>query len=324
MTEPRSAKRQAGDGITLGLQVRRVTIPSGDIAYIDEGQGPPVLLLHGVPLASLGFVRVIQGLRESHRVIAPDLPGFGQSRASASFGGSLADYARSVGELRKSLELERFVLFGCDAGACIGLAAAATFGSKIAGLVVADTAPLPLTGRAWLVKMMLRHIVTSRFVRFLNRRFNLIPWLVATLDPLRRPFSASERAILTGQYDSHEKRDRILHVFSVMGHDDQFMHETAAAVTRLLADKPALLLFGQFDPVRFVGGVSRSRKMLPRSTVAIIRREKHFPILAAGEEVAATMKSWMSTLGWHHRVPSETPGAVSTSRRGALSRQVTL
>ncbi|MFZ5892559.1 MAG: alpha/beta fold hydrolase [Myxococcota bacterium] len=255
-----------------------------------------VLLVHGGPLTSLGFVRVVRALREHHRVIAPDLPGFGQSRADVSFAGSLADYARSIREFCSGLKLDRVVLFGCDAGACVGLAAAAKMAPAIAGLVIADTVPFPLNGRAWLVKAVLRYVVSSYVFRFLNRRFNLLPWLVATIDPLRRPFSAHERAVLTGQYDSREKRDRILDVFSAMARDDRFMCETAGDVARYLRDKPALLLFGQMDPVRFVGGISRFRRMFPRSTVAIVPKERHFPILAEGEAVAAMMLSWMRTL----------------------------
>jgi haloalkane dehalogenase len=309
MPQPQSKNQPVGH-TALGLRVRRIAIPSGDIAFIDEGDGPPVLLLHGAPVTSLGFVRVIRSLRARHRVIAPDLPGFGQSRAATRFGGSLPEYAKSIEEFVDALELPSFVLFGCDAGACMGLAAAAKIPSRIAGLVIADTVPLPLMGRAWLVKMILRHIVSSRFVRFLNRRFNLVPWLVATLDPRRRPFSAHERAVLTSQYDSREKRDRILDVFFAMGRDDEFMRETGAAVAACLANKPALLLFGQFDPVRFVGAISRFREMFPRSTVAIIRKEKHFPILAAGEEVATAMKNWMSTIEGRDdpsRVPDRQP-----------------
>ena len=90
---------------TLGLKVRNVSIPSGDIAYVDEGDGPPVLLIHGGPMTSLGFVRVVRALRLHHRVIAPDLPGFGQSRASANFAGSLGEYAKSISEFCGSLKL---------------------------------------------------------------------------------------------------------------------------------------------------------------------------------------------------------------------------
>lgn len=103
-------------GAALGLRVQTVTIPSGDIAYIDEGSGPVVLLVHGGPLTSLGFVRVVRALRDHYHVIAPDLPGFGQSRAHASFGGSLADYAQSIAEFTSALNLQRLVLFGCAAG----------------------------------------------------------------------------------------------------------------------------------------------------------------------------------------------------------------
>lgn len=232
--EHETSQPSAGQA-TLGLRVRRITIPSGDLAYVDEGEGegPPVLLLHGAPITSLGFVRVIRSLRGSHRVIAPDLPGFGQSRADARFGSSLPEYAKSLVDFCTALRLPPFVLFGCDAGALIGLAAAAKMASNIAGLVIADTVPFPLNGRAWLVKMTLRHVVTSRPARVLNRRLNLLPWLVATLDPFRRPFSAHERAVLTSQYDSHVKRDRILDLFSAMGHDDEFMRDTAAAVAAL-------------------------------------------------------------------------------------------
>jgi haloalkane dehalogenase len=267
------------------------------MAYIEEGSGPPIVLLHGAPITSLGFVRVIQALRGQYRVIAPDLPGFGQSRPAATFDGTLAAYAGSVSQFCESLDLRRFVLFGCDAGACVGLAAAASMSARIAGLVVADTVPFPLHGRAWVVKMILRHIVTSPPIRMLNRRLNLLPWLVATVDPHRRPFSAHERAVLVGQYDSPEKRDRILDLFASMGNEDAFMRRTAAQVSEHLAAKPVLLLFGQFDPVRFVGGVSRFRKMFPNSTVAIVPRERHFPILAAGEEVATVLATWMQAIG---------------------------
>lgn len=294
------------DHDTLRMRIRTTTTESGCIAYIDEGSGPPIVLLHGAPITSLGFVRVVHGLRARHRVIAPDLPGFGQSQPSPTFDGTLGAFARSIQEFCESLDLDNFVLFGCDAGACVGLPAAAAMNRRIAGLVIADTVPVPLNGRAWLVKMILRHVVTSPPLRYLNRRLNLLPWLVATVDPHRRPFSPHERAVLTGQYDSAEKRDRILGVFSAMGYDDAFMHHTAAQVSARLADKPVLLLFGQFDPVRVVGGVSRFKKLFRNSTVAIIARERHFPILAAGDEVAVALGSWMRAIGWQD-------GAVVTS-----------
>jgi haloalkane dehalogenase len=282
------------DASTFGLNVRHVSTPSGELAYIDEGTGPAIVLLHGGPFTSLAYVRVVRALRDRFRVIAPDLPGFGQSRAAPSFGGSLADYARSVEEFCEAIGLARFTLFGCDASGSMALAAAANMPAKITGLVVADTVPLPMTGRAWFIKMALRHVVGSGVFRWLNRKLNFLPWVVATVDPLRHRFSASERAVLISQYDTPEKRDRIIDVFLAMGYGDAFMRQTAAAVCERLADTPALLLFGQFDPLRLCGAISRFREMFRRSAVAIIPHEKHFPFLGGGDEVARAIADWVT------------------------------
>lgn len=51
------------------------------LAYLDEGSGPPVLLLHGFTGTGRGdFAQMIEDLRRDHRVIAPDLRGYGASQ----------------------------------------------------------------------------------------------------------------------------------------------------------------------------------------------------------------------------------------------------
>ncbi len=49
------------------------------IAYFDEGAGPPVLLIHGIPTSSLLWRNIIPLLARTHRVIAPDMLNYGQS-----------------------------------------------------------------------------------------------------------------------------------------------------------------------------------------------------------------------------------------------------
>jgi hypothetical protein len=52
------------------------------VHYIDEGSGPPLLLLHGNPTWSFLYRDIVKGLRDSYRCIAVDHPGFGLSRAA--------------------------------------------------------------------------------------------------------------------------------------------------------------------------------------------------------------------------------------------------
>jgi haloalkane dehalogenase len=288
--------RMSAVDVTFGLTHRRVTIPSGEIGYIDEGNGRPVVLLHGAPITSLGFVRVIRTLRGRCRVLAPDLPGFGGSTAAPGFPGSLTSYAAAIREFCEALDLSGLVLYVNDASGAFGLAAAAAMRDRVAGVVVADTVPIPLTGAAGLVRFALRHVVTSRPVRFVNRRWNVLPWLVATVAPWRRPFQAAERRALLAPFDTPDRRDRMLDLFAAMGRDDAFMQATADAVAERLACTPTLLLYGQFDPMRVIGGVRRYATLLPRHRVCIVPWEEHFPILAEGEAVAVAVQGWLDTM----------------------------
>lgn len=280
----------------LGLPLKSITLGSGEISYIDAGSGPTILLLHGAPVTALGFVRVVRELQAHYRVIAPDLPGFGRSTMSPGFASSLAGYAGFVEEFCRALRLTGFFAYVNDASGCFGLSALARLARDVAGIVVASTVPVPIDGRAWIVRPILEYIVGSRLVRFLNRRFNLLPWLVARVAPLLRPFPPEERAVLLAQFDTPEKRDRVIDVFVQMGQQDEFMRATAASVAERLAAIPALLLYGQFDPMRLIGGVARWKRLFRRNTVAIIPLEEHFPILASGERVARAIRSWIQTL----------------------------
>ena len=288
MTSPRSV---------LGFTLRSIELASGRIAYVDEGDGAPIVLLHGAPLTSLGFVRVIRELRRHNRVLAPDLPGFGYSRASPHFSGTLESHAAFVEEFCRALSLEGIVFYVNDTSGSFGITAAARMAGNVAGLVVADTAPIPLTGPAWVVKQILKHVLSTRLIRFVNRRVNLLPWLVASVAPWLRPFSASERRVLLEQFDTPGKRDRAIDLFEQMGCDDAFMRQAAALARERLAGTPTLILYGQFDPMRLIGGAARFRRMFPNSVVRIIPFEEHFPILSSGERVARVVLDWMATPG---------------------------
>jgi pimeloyl-ACP methyl ester carboxylesterase len=247
-------------------------------------------------VTSLGFVRLIRGLRPHCRVLAPDLPGFGPSEPAETFDGTLAAYAAAVEEFCGALDLRDAVFYVNDSSGAFGLVAAARLHRRVAGLVVADTVPVPLTGLAWPVKLVLRHVLPSRVVRSANRRWNLLPWLVATVAPWRHPFTAAERATLVAQFDTPRKRDRILDVFGHMGWDDAFMRDAAEQAAVALADTPTLILYGQFDPMRVVGGVRRYRRLLRNHRVVIVPWEEHFPMLAEGDRVADAIRAWLETV----------------------------
>jgi pimeloyl-ACP methyl ester carboxylesterase len=59
------------------------------VSYIDEGEGPPIVLLHGIPTWGYLWHRLIPRLAKTRRVLAPDLLGFGYSDKSDRFDHSI-------------------------------------------------------------------------------------------------------------------------------------------------------------------------------------------------------------------------------------------
>ena len=61
-------------------QQKKIAVEGGEMAYIDIGEGPVILLVHGVPTSSWLYRQIIDNLQKNgYRVIAPDLLGFGNS-----------------------------------------------------------------------------------------------------------------------------------------------------------------------------------------------------------------------------------------------------
>ncbi|MER6986242.1 alpha/beta fold hydrolase [Micrococcus luteus] len=91
------------------------------VRHIDEG--PTVLLLHGIASSSVTFHHVIPLLERTHRCIAIDLLGFGESPAPEWADYTLADHVAAIGRMVASLRLrEPFTVVGHSMGALIGAA----------------------------------------------------------------------------------------------------------------------------------------------------------------------------------------------------------
>ena len=119
--------------------------------YVDEGppEAPPVLLMHGEPSWAYLYRRIIAGLvARGHRVIAPDLIGFGRSdKPAARKDYTYERHVAWMSEWLTGLDLYDITLFCQDWGGLIGLRLVAAFPDRFAAVVVANTG-LPI-GKGW-------------------------------------------------------------------------------------------------------------------------------------------------------------------------------
>ncbi len=116
---------------------RTAEINGVKLHYITAGHGAPLILLHGYAETSLMWKPIIPVLAERFTVIAPDLPGIGDSDIPAH-GLDMKSAAISIHDLAKSLGVQKAEVVGHDIGLMVAYAYAAQFPTEVTKLVLMD------------------------------------------------------------------------------------------------------------------------------------------------------------------------------------------
>ena len=145
-------------------------VPAGRMHYIDEGSGPPVVMVHGNPTWSFLYRHMVKQLQSRYRCIAMDHLGFGLSDKPENWTYLPEDHAANLARMIQGLGLQKITLVVQDWGGPIGLSYAVAHPENVAGLIILNT-------WAWPVNKDPYYIAFSRFVggpigRMLIRRYN--------------------------------------------------------------------------------------------------------------------------------------------------------
>ena len=117
----------------------------GDLAglrmhYVDEGEGDPIVLVHGEPTWGYLYRKMIPALSRTGRVVTPDLIGFGRSdKPTAREWYSYERHVDAIGQLVDGLALDRFTVVVQDWGGPIGLRVALERAGRCRALVILNT-----------------------------------------------------------------------------------------------------------------------------------------------------------------------------------------
>jgi haloalkane dehalogenase len=177
--------------------------------YVDEGEGLPVVMLHGNPTWSFLYRKVIQKLKGKCRCIAPDYPGFGLSDHPKGYGYTPQEHAGWVKALLDHLELDRYVLIMQDWGGPIGLANAVEHPERVAGMLLLNTWCWPAHMNALVFSL----VMGGPFREWMHQKHNffarrVIPWGISSgskydpdvIDAYLAPFATYENRRGTAEF----------------------------------------------------------------------------------------------------------------------------
>ncbi len=121
-----------------GIVSRTAKVDAVELHYLTAGRGPAVVLLHGYTQTSRMWRPIIPMLAQNFTVIAPDLPGIGDSSVPADNQIGMITAAKQIHDLVRSLKIDKARVVGHDIGLMVAYAYAAQFPSETEKLVVMD------------------------------------------------------------------------------------------------------------------------------------------------------------------------------------------
>ncbi|WP_078428056.1 haloalkane dehalogenase [Alkalihalobacterium alkalinitrilicum] len=128
---------------------KRIKVLDTEIAYIDEGEGEPIVFLHGNPTSSYLWRNVIPEVEGLGRCLAPDLVGMGESGKLPSGDYSFLEHFRYLNSWFDALKLENVTLVLHDWGTALGFHWANENRDRIKGIAYMEGIVRPVTWDEW-------------------------------------------------------------------------------------------------------------------------------------------------------------------------------
>lgn len=261
--------------------------------YVDEGSGPPLLMVHGNPTWSFYWRNLIKGLQDQCRVIAVDHIGCGLSDKPKNYSYSLENHTRNLSALVEQLDLRDVTLMVHDWGGAIGLGACVADRGRFARLVQFNTAAFPPPFFPWRIRMCRTPLLGRLAVQGFNG-FARAALRMAVEHPER--LTREIRAGLLAPYDSWSNRKAIYQFVRDIPWSQR--HPTYKVLVELekqldqFAELPSIFLWGMQDWCFRPECLERMLDHFPDAVVVRIQDAGHYVVEEAHEQILEELCSF--------------------------------
>jgi len=262
--------------------------------YIDEGQGRPLLFVHGNPTWSFYWRNLIQPLRQQFRCLAVDHMGCGLSEKPANFNYRLTSHIENLATLMERLDLTNVTLLVHDWGGAIGLGAALQAPHRVQQLVLFNTGAFPPPFVPWRIAVCRTPLFGEVAVRGLNL-FARAALCMAVAYPER--MTPEVRSALLAPYDSWTNRIAIQRFVDDIPFTRR--HPTWQVLERIerelitLSHLPTLVFWGMKDWC-FRSCLERLLQSFPHAEVHRLEDASHYVVEDAHERIVPILQRFLS------------------------------
>jgi haloalkane dehalogenase len=259
------------------------------VHYVEEGEGPTLLMLHGNPTWSFVYRHLIGLLRERFRCVALDYPGFGLSIATEGYDHLPESHLEVVERFVDRLGLRDFTPVVQDWGGPIGLGLAGRRPADVRALVILNTWAWPVADDPHFVRFS--GLMGGAIGGFAIRSFNAFVNILIPLGTPRQKLSAEVMQAYRRPMSTRERREAT-HIFprAIVG-STPFL-ATVEAGLEGLADKPVLLCWGDKDIAFREKERARFARTFPQAQSVALPGAGHYVQEESPAEIAEAIRAW--------------------------------
>lgn len=259
--------------------MKGVELATGRLTYWDEGEGRPLLFIHGIGTSGAVWKDDLAPLAPTHRVVVYDRRGYGESAPSpGTWSGQVSD----VSGLVEALALEKPIIVGYSGGASIALAAVLEKPDLAGALVLLD--PACNLKKCMTPDFIKAQIVVRLLRRFRGERAGILAWMryVTRYPTGGCAFDKSPEA----------RRERILAnahgLFCDVQTPDGFQVDEARMAGIAV---PMTIIDAKLSPPFLRKSCERLRRALPQARTATIERAGHHITIDARDELLDLLRA---------------------------------
>jgi pimeloyl-ACP methyl ester carboxylesterase len=275
-----------------GYGLRHLTIHGHEVGYRMAGEGPVILLIHGMAGSSRTWREVMPLLARDFTVLAPDLLGHGES-AKPMGDYSLGAYASGLRDVLGVLGIERATVVGQSLGGGVAMQLAYQHPEIAERLVLVASGGL---GRevSWILRLLTlpgaEYLMPVFFPSFLRDRGNDVSRLLHERG-IRAPHLAEMWRAYASLVDAENRRAFVRTLRAVIDPGGQSV--SARDRLYLAAGLPTLIVWGDRDPVIPVEHGLRAHVLIPGSRLEIFEGCGHFPHVESPRRFAEVLRDFV-------------------------------
>lgn len=291
--EPATGTGGRRAGTTPRIERVEISLHGHRVNFNIAGQGPPVVLIHGVAGRAAQWDQIVELLAETHTVMAPDLLGHGES-AKPRGDYSLGAHASGIRDLLAGLDIRRASIVGHSLGGGIAMQFAYQFPERCERLVLVSSGGLgadvhPLLRAATLPgsELVLPLIAHPRVLNAAS----VVPRALGRMGLRIRP-DLTEMARGYQSLASAEARNAFLHTLRAVI-DPTGQRINASDRLYLASKMPTLIIWGRRDRIIPFEHAQPTQEGTPGSRLELFDGAGHFPHLDDPQQFARTLEAFL-------------------------------